>query len=45
MPRQGDEERGAAVIMLGGEHRVSRRIKLITENYWWEGSGGIASGD
>jgi hypothetical protein len=42
---RGDEESaGAAVVMLGGERRISRRLKFITENYWWEGSAGIASG-
>lgn len=34
---------GAAVVMVGGEHRVSRRVKLVTENYVFEG-GGFASG-
>ena len=28
--------------MVGGEHRLTRRIKLVTENYAFEG-GGIAS--
>lgn len=43
--RSGGHSAGAAVLMLGGEHRVSRRIKLITENYIFEDlnliSGGI----
>jgi len=34
---------GAAVAMLGGERRLSRRFKLITENYIFNG-GGIVSG-
>lgn len=33
---------GAPVVMVGGEHRLTRRIKLVTENYAFEG-GGIAS--
>jgi hypothetical protein len=34
---------GAAVAMLGGERRVSPRIKLLTENYIFKG-GGLLSG-
>ena len=30
---------GAPVGMFGGEHRVSRRVKLVTENYVFEGGG------
>lgn len=41
--RSDDENAGSAVVMLGGEHRVSRRIKLVTENYAFKG-GGFASG-
>jgi energy-converting hydrogenase Eha subunit B len=29
--------------MVGGEHRVSRRIKLVTENYVFP-DGGLVSG-
>lgn len=36
------EDAGAPVLMLGGEHRVHRHMKLVTENYVFEG-GGIAS--
>ncbi|MEO8678168.1 MAG: hypothetical protein ABI665_03925 [Vicinamibacterales bacterium] len=40
----GEEDVGAApVLMLGGEHRVSRKIKLVTENYIFP-SGGLLSG-
>lgn len=39
--RYGDDE-GSGVAMVGGEHRVSRGVKVITENYLWSG-GGIAS--
>ncbi len=41
--RTDDEDAGSAVVMVGGEHRVSRRIKLVTENYAFKG-GGFASG-
>lgn len=42
--RADDEDAaGSAVVMLGGEHRVSRRLKLVTENYAFKG-GGFASG-
>ncbi len=33
---------GAPVVMVGGEHRVHRHLKLVTENYVFE-DGGIAS--
>jgi len=35
---------GGAVITVAGEQRVHRRLKLITENYFWEGGSGLASG-
>src|SRR6185503_20044033 len=39
----GDDR--SAIVMIGGEHRASRRIKLITENWLWRGSGrGFVSG-
>ena len=41
--RTDDEDAGSGVVMLGGEHRVSKRIKLVTENYVFKG-GGFASG-
>jgi hypothetical protein len=37
------DNEGAVVAMIGGEKRVGRRIKLITENYVFNG-GGILSG-
>jgi len=37
------DNEGAVVAMVGGEKRLSPRIKLITENYLFTG-GGIASG-
>jgi hypothetical protein len=33
---------GSPVIMIGGERRLSRRVKFLTENYVFEGAG-IAS--
>lgn len=30
---------GAAVVMAGGERRVHRSLKLLTENYLWVGDG------
>jgi hypothetical protein len=34
----------APVVMIGGDHRIRRNLKLITENYVWEGAGGMVSG-
>jgi hypothetical protein len=39
----GGQNQGAVIVMVGAERRVSRRIKLITENYMW-GNGAIMSG-
>jgi hypothetical protein len=36
------DSHGAPVLMIGGEYRTSRRVKLVTENYAFK-SGGIAS--
>jgi hypothetical protein len=36
------EDNGAPVVMIGGEHRVHRHVKLVTENYVFK-EGGIAS--
>jgi hypothetical protein len=39
----GDGGRG--ILMIGGEHRQSRRIKWITENWFWRGEArGFVSG-
>jgi hypothetical protein len=38
-----DDHRGG-VVMVGGEGRVRNNLKLITENYVWEGGNGILSG-
>ena len=37
--RSSGNVNGAAIGMIGGEHRVSRRLKLVTENYLFEGGG------
>ena len=41
--RSDDEDAGSAVVMIGGERRVSRRVKLVTENYAFK-RGGLLSG-
>lgn len=35
---------GAPVVMVGGEHRVSRRLKVVTENYAFRGGGIVSLG-
>jgi hypothetical protein len=42
MAYSGDSRGG--LVMLGGERRVHRNFKLITENYLWKGGDGILSG-
>jgi len=39
----GEDSGGAPMIMVGGEHRAARRIKVVTENYAFRG-GGLLSG-
>lgn len=39
-----DDAEGGAVLLLGGERRVSRGLKLITENYLWSGGGLAGAG-
>ena len=41
--RDEDDGGAAPVVMFGGEHRVSRRLKLVTENYVFD-EGGLLSG-
>lgn len=43
--RSGDDgdDGGSPLLMVGGERRVSRRIKLVTENYVFH-DGGLVSG-
>lgn len=40
---EGNED-GSMVLMFGGEHRVSRRLKLISENYTFDGGGVVSAG-
>ena len=42
MAYSGDDRGG--IVMVGGERRVHRSIKLITENYMWKNGDGIVSG-
>lgn len=35
---------GSAVLMVGGEHRLSRRVKFVTENYFFDGHGLLSGG-
>jgi hypothetical protein len=39
-----DDDAGAAVLMIGGEHRVSKRMKLVSENYVFKGGGFVSGG-
>jgi hypothetical protein len=39
---QGDDGDGAVLAMIGGEHRITRGMKVVTENYVFR-DGGIAS--
>ena len=41
--RSYNSKNGAAVVMVGGEHRVTRGMKILTENYIFNG-GGIVTG-
>ncbi|HEX6163624.1 MAG TPA: hypothetical protein VFZ31_09675 [Vicinamibacterales bacterium] len=42
--RSEEEDAGSAVLMVGGEHRVSRRVKVVTENYAFKGGGFVSGG-
>jgi predicted heme/steroid binding protein len=42
--RTYDSHSGGAVVMIGGEHRVSRGVKLVTENYVWRDGGILVGG-
>ena len=35
---------GAPVVMVGAEKRLSRRLKFVTENYWFSGIGLVSGG-
>jgi hypothetical protein len=39
-----DEGDRAPVVMIGGDQRIRRNLKLITENYIWRGNGIISGG-
>jgi hypothetical protein len=40
-----EEDSGTVVpVMVGGEHRITRRNKLVTENWWIPGEGAMATG-
>jgi hypothetical protein len=41
--RSYNSKNGAAVVMIGGEHRVTRGMKVLSENYIFNG-GGILTG-
>ncbi len=41
--RTYDNSNGAAVVMIGGEHRLTRGMKILTENYIFNG-GAIVTG-
>ena len=41
--RTYDNANGAAVVMIGGEHRLTRGMKILTENYIFNG-GAIVTG-
>lgn len=40
--RYDEEHAGTMIGMIGGEHRLGRRVKVISENYLWQ-NGGIVS--
>ncbi len=40
----GDEGGCSALVMVGGGRRLSRRVKLISENYVWAGAGLLSGG-
>ena len=42
--RSYDSKNGAAVVMIGGEHRVTRGMKILTENYIFNGGGILMGG-
>jgi hypothetical protein len=40
----GNDGGRAGVLMLGGEARIARHVKAISENYLWKDGNGIVSG-
>jgi len=43
-PERSTEVAGSPVLMVGGERRLSRHVKLITENYGFEDGGVVSIG-
>jgi hypothetical protein len=43
LTREGQTE-GSPVVLIGAEHRLGRRAKVITENYAFEGGGIVSAG-
>jgi hypothetical protein len=41
--REGQTE-GSPVVLIGAEHRLGRRAKVITENYGFDGGGIVSAG-
>lgn len=39
-----DDGGRAAVVMVGGDRRVRRNLKVMTENYVWDGGGIVSAG-
>ena len=42
--RDGHESGSTTLAMIGGEHRISKRVAFVTENYVWSGSGILSAG-
>ena len=42
--RYNKDSHATMIGMIGGEHRLGRRLKFITENYVWRGAGIISGG-
>ena len=42
--RTYDNKNGSPVAMIGGEHRISRGVKVMTENYVLNGAGIVTGG-
>ena len=41
---RGDSSGGGPVVMLGAEQRVDKHVKLVTENYAFQGGGILSAG-
>ena len=42
--RSYDSKNGAAVVMIGAEHRMTRGMKILSENYIFNGGGVLTGG-